>query len=509
IETSEELSILSIASVQRSDSANYSCFVSNTFGRDSQTVVLSVKVPPTWLKEPQDIRVKAGDDVVVECLADGLPKPTVKWISSKGKVTTGEVLNLANFRTASSETYECIADNGIGDSLRKTINVFFSEPLRLSQKSPLKQPDEPVVQGKLFKLTCSVESGTLPVNWTWFRNGQQLSNLYKDYRFDVRIVDNYARSSTLNAYYISDESEANYTCVATNASGSDSQSIMLKVEILSNWINEPNNTVAKLGDSASIECSADGSPQPVIQWCRRVSSETCYRVMVPAKFDEKYSLMQVKRGESARLKCNVSGDQPLAIKWTKDNVKLEKLGSHSYEIFETTTDFGLLSELLLRTTQRTDGSIYKCEAENTHGKDERTIKLVVLEVPGPPMNVHVKEVWSRTASIVWSAPYSGNSPLTKYTIQYWRHQSAPHRLHEFVVSNSQTTALIKDLSPGLSYEMTVVGENEVGRGEAADTVTFVTGEEEPSAHLDHLNSRGRDPFCMEQSMRNLSPSDRL
>ena len=39
---------------------------------------------------------------------------------------------------------------------------------------------------------------------------------------------------------------------------------------------------------------------------------------------------------------------------------------------------GLVSELLLRTTQRTDGAIYKCEAENTHGKDERTIKLVVL-----------------------------------------------------------------------------------------------------------------------------------
>ena len=104
VETSDELSILSIASVERSDSANYSCFVSNTYGTDSQTVVLNVKgiqhkshtntneniisywppVPPTWLKEPQDIRVKAGDDVVVECIADGLPKPTVKWISSKG-----------------------------------------------------------------------------------------------------------------------------------------------------------------------------------------------------------------------------------------------------------------------------------------------------------------------------------------------------------------------------------------------------------------------------------------
>ena len=43
IETSEELSIISIASVHRSDSGNYSCFVRNAFGTDSQNVVLNVR----------------------------------------------------------------------------------------------------------------------------------------------------------------------------------------------------------------------------------------------------------------------------------------------------------------------------------------------------------------------------------------------------------------------------------------------------------------------------------
>jgi len=41
-------------------------------------------VAPNWVKEPNDIRVNAGDDVIIECIADGLPKPTIKWISSKG-----------------------------------------------------------------------------------------------------------------------------------------------------------------------------------------------------------------------------------------------------------------------------------------------------------------------------------------------------------------------------------------------------------------------------------------
>jgi hypothetical protein len=75
------------------------------------------------------------------------------------------------------------------------------------------------------------------------------------------------------------------------------------------------------------------------------------------------------------------------------------------------------------------------------------------------MNVRVKEVWSRSANVFWSAPYSGNSPISEYTVQYWRHESAPHRLHELRVRSSETSALIKDLSPGLSYELSVVGMN--------------------------------------------------
>ncbi len=43
IETSDEHSILIISSVRRSDSGNYSCFVRNAFGTDSQTVVLNVR----------------------------------------------------------------------------------------------------------------------------------------------------------------------------------------------------------------------------------------------------------------------------------------------------------------------------------------------------------------------------------------------------------------------------------------------------------------------------------
>jgi hypothetical protein len=43
-----------------------------------------VSVPLIWIKEPKDIRVKAGYNIKLECSADGLPKPNIKWITSKG-----------------------------------------------------------------------------------------------------------------------------------------------------------------------------------------------------------------------------------------------------------------------------------------------------------------------------------------------------------------------------------------------------------------------------------------
>lgn len=86
------------------------------------------------------------------------------------------------------------------------------------------------------------------------------------------------------------------------------------------------------------------------------------------------------------------------------------------------------------------------------------MKLEVVEAPDVPSGVRVKEVWSRTVSITWSAPFTGNLPLTKYIVQYWRYQSAPHRLHELTVPGTATSVVVKDLAPGQAYELSLVGK---------------------------------------------------
>lgn len=221
---------------------------------------------------------------------------------------------------------------------------------------------------------------------------------------------------------------------------------------------------------------------------------------MPARFTEKFTVIQAKSGESAKLECNATGDQPLTVNWFKEDNKLSKRGGENFEIYETMTNGGLNSVLVIRTVGRVDGLTYKCVGENEYGNDERLIKLLVVEVPSRPMNVRVKDAWSRSASLVWSTPFAGNSPIVSYIIQYWRKNSIEagqtgqnHRRQELTVSGSQTSALLTNLMPALVYEASVIAENQVGRSEPSENIVINTGEDEPTAAPSDVTVEARGP----------------
>ncbi|KFM56583.1 Down syndrome cell adhesion molecule-like protein 1, partial [Stegodyphus mimosarum] len=224
------------------------------------------------------------------------------------------------------------------------------------------------------------------------------------------------------------------------------------------------------------ECEASNGVGPALK------KFVVMNIRVPARFEEKFTVVNAKKGDSARMKCEALGDQPLSVTWHRDETTISKSGDDRYEIFETLVPKGVVSELIIRTTDRDDGALYSCIAENEFGNDERKIRLLVMEVPAPPLDVKIREIWSRSASVTWAPPYSGNSPITKYIVQYWRDiGGAPHRLLEISAPSSQTSAIMKELHPGTSYVLKVVAENAVGRGEPSDAAFFKTGEEEPSS----------------------------
>ncbi|KAJ6222590.1 hypothetical protein RDWZM_001135, partial [Blomia tropicalis] len=500
-ERSGSFSLVTFSNLSTNDSGLYECTAKNGDGMDTTSTRLVVQGKPNLLKHNSQIELVPNISYVLQCISLAGNKPMVfSWTKNGQAISTDSYMKIdltdsvssitfSNLRPEDSGTFECKATNIYGSDTTSTHLIVKDKP-KLNHLS--KQVTQ--TENSFYIFTCSISSGSSPIVFTWFRNGKPLTSN------NEFVVENNEKFSFLRLHQVNRLHSGNYTCLAKNQHGFDSFSVQLVVKVPPSWIKEPKDVNLRIGEDYSVECLADGLPKPAIKWITPSA---------PVKFEEKYHSIQVKRGEGTVLKCNATGDRPILFKWTKDGVKLDKLGEHHYDISEIPTHRGMLSELSIRSVQKTDGAIYKCDAENEHGKDDRTIKLVVVEEPGPPTNVKINEVWSRSASVSWRPSYNGNSPVNKFIIQYWRRQSAPQRLHEFNVSSSQTSALVKNLNQACHMrclqqqkkKTIFTAENEVGKSEPSDTVTFFTGEEEPSAPPHDISIEPKGPTTIRITWR--------
>ncbi|XP_022236187.1 Down syndrome cell adhesion molecule-like protein 1 homolog [Limulus polyphemus] len=119
-----------------------------------------------------------------------------------------------------------------------------------------------IEEGKTIQITCGIEEGDDPIEFSWFKNGKVLQSkeqwtIHTIGRLSVFIINN------VNTKHI-----GNYTCIATNPAGTDSFSSELKVRGSPRWIHEPQDITVGIGGRAFIRCSASGYPKPEIRWKR-------------------------------------------------------------------------------------------------------------------------------------------------------------------------------------------------------------------------------------------------
>lgn len=377
-----------------------------------------------------------------------------------------------------------------------------------------------VTFGQTIKIFCAA-TGREPLSFQWNKDDIPIYNSQH-----TKIL-NHDDFSALTISSVDYNSPGNYSCIVKNLHGTTSHSAELAVFAPPKWTKEPQDASVGLEGRVAIDCQVRGHPRPKITWTRIEGDErslmkasgryviadngsmiitdvkaedagtfecsasndigsgltkmVSLSVHVPAKFENKLSVETVRWGETATLHCEAFGDNPITITWTKNDKPISEKESTRYEIFTTVTERGTSSELHVQVADREDNGLYMCVAKNTFGKDERNVKLVVLEVPGPPSDVRVEQTWSQSASVRWTVPYGGNSPIKSFVVQYWRDSGAPHRLEEETVPATQTFTMLKDLQPGTSYVIRVLAENEVGRGNPSESQQFLTKEAEPSA----------------------------
>lgn len=169
--------------------------------------------------------------------------------------------------------------------------------------------------------------------------------------------------------------------------------------------------------------------------------------------------------------------------------------SHSvdvhFEVHRRAVTGDLASELVRMVITRAARHLsadYVCAAQNKFGRDERLIRLLVQEPPDAVREASVVQLDSRSAMLVWPAPFAGHAPITSYSIEWApigggaESPSPPPRWTRLTVQ--QPSALLQNLEPLTSYEVRVRAHNQLGasplHAAAVPTAVLTTREEAPN-----------------------------
>lgn len=154
-----------------------------------------------------------------------------------------------------------------------------------------------------------------------------------------------------------------------------------------------------------------------------LSSSTSVKVRAAPNFVQNFEVIKAKEGERAILVCDVFGDEPMKIVWSREG----KMLSNSYSLAskhvteESTGKDGMsrTGKLFVDNVKISDSSLYICTGSNPYGKDQKNVQLVIQGEPLPP-SLAFSQVTSRSLQLEWlQLPGTdSNSPITNFIIQF-------------------------------------------------------------------------------------------
>ncbi|XP_076655521.1 Down syndrome cell adhesion molecule 1 isoform X16 [Halictus rubicundus] len=527
------VSHLNISSIHTNDGGLYKCIAASKVGSAEHSARLNVYGLP-FIRHMDKKAIVAGETLRVTCPVAGYPIESIVWerdtrvlpINRKQKVFPNGTLIIENVERMSDQaTYTCVARNAQGYSARGTLEV---QVMVAPQILPFTFGDEPASWGELVSVTCSVAKGDQPLEISWAFNGTPIDSHHGS---DVVVASTNKKNSVLTIESVAARHAGDYTCSASNRAGATSHSAQLTVNVPPRWILEPTDKAFAQGSDARVECKADGFPKPQVTWKRAagdtpgdytdlklsnpdisvedgtlsinniqktnegyylceavngigsgLSAVILISVQAPPHFEIKLKNQTARRGEPAVLQCEAQGEKPIGILWNMNNKRLDPKSDSRYTIREEILANGVLSDLSIKRTERSDSALFTCVATNAFGSDDTSINMIVQEVPEVPYGLKVLDKSGRSVQLSWAAPYDGNSPITRYVIEYKISKGSWETDIDRVLvpGSQQNVAGVFNLRPATTYHLRIVAENEIGASRPSDTVTIITAEEVPS-----------------------------
>uniref|UniRef100_A0A3B5MIT0 Ig-like domain-containing protein n=1 Tax=Xiphophorus couchianus TaxID=32473 RepID=A0A3B5MIT0_9TELE len=216
----------------------------------------------------------------------------------------------------------------------------------------------------------------------------------------------------LELYSVTRKETGDYTVLAENLSGSKYQTSAPSFDLRGVY---QKTVIAKAGDRVKVEIPVLGKPRPVVSWkkgdmalkeTQRINTETTATSTI-------LNISEIKRtdeGQYSMTGKNILGTLTETITVLVHDipgpptgpVKLEEHGeSLDKANIDITPSF---TTLQIDNVDRFDGGKYLVTVENASGSKTAFVNVRVLDTPGPPQNLIVKEVTRDSVSLVWDAP---------------------------------------------------------------------------------------------------------
>ncbi|XP_072176576.1 hemicentin-1-like [Diadema setosum] len=105
-----------------SDAGYYKCQALNLYGQAEVEYHLEIQSRPTFVVEPVNVTISHGDNVLIDCVASGEPRPLMRWQkdgfrvlpAGRRTILTNNTLKIMAAQLTDSGEYMCLAENLMG-----------------------------------------------------------------------------------------------------------------------------------------------------------------------------------------------------------------------------------------------------------------------------------------------------------------------------------------------------------------------------------------------------------
>ncbi|XP_019723205.1 neurofascin homolog (chicken) a isoform X13 [Hippocampus comes] len=442
--------------------------------------------------------VLRDEQLLLECIAAGLPTPAIKWFKKGGDLPGHKVkfenynktMKIINVSEEDAGEYVCMANNHLG-SIRHSIFVQVrAAPYWLDKPTNLVLAPE-----ENGRLVCRANGNPKPTI-QWLVNSIPIDSSLPD-------PSRQLMGDTIIFRSVQMGSSAVYQCNASNQHGYLLANAFVSVIDMRPRMLGPKNQLIKVieNNRTFLDCPFFGSPIPELRWFKNGQGSGLdggqYRVYVNGTLEikrakavdegtytcvassilgmaENQVRLEVKepsrivfapehqsavRGSTARFNCKVKFDPslPVTVTWIKDDKPIY-LGRRLRKDDESLT---------ITNINEADEGTYTCTVKTEIDQDSASARLTVLDRPDPPMDLELSDPAARSVRLTWIPGNDHRSPVTEFLVQFEEDRWEPGRWQDLATYPGDLNSVILQLAPFVNYQFRVIAINAVGQSAAS------------------------------------------